>query len=67
MAYKKSESVRTITLLERDYQTLLEDHIALTALKMAGGEAMPIYKSVRYILSNEHVEIRVKPLKINYR
>lgn len=67
MAFKKSEVTRTITLTERDYQVLLEDHITLQALKIAGIEAMSIYKGVNYILTNHHVEVRVKPLKTNYR
>lgn len=67
MAHKKSELIRTVTLTEHDYHVLLEDHITLKALKLAGIESMPIFKGMQSILSNEHIEVRIKPLKRNYR
>ncbi|NDV80293.1 hypothetical protein D0T57_15230 [Dysgonomonas sp. 511] len=67
MARKKTETDKYILLHPKDYMTLIEDHITLNALKIAGVETMPIYKSVRSILKNERVEIHIKPIEKNYR
>ncbi|MDL2320457.1 hypothetical protein LJC45_04920 [Alistipes sp. OttesenSCG-928-B03] len=67
MAYKKSEKHRMITVPERDYHILLEEHIRLQALRIAGIEQMPIYQSIESILSDGHIELRINPLKEKYR
>lgn len=67
MARKKKETDKYIILHPTDYMSLIEDHITLNALKIAGVENMPIYKSVRSILKNERVEIHIKPIEKNYR
>lgn len=67
MARKKNETDKYILLHPKDYMALIEDHITLNALKIAGVESMPIYKSVRSILKDGRVEIHVKPVEKNYR
>lgn len=67
MAKKVSESVKTVTLLERDYLTLLNDHLVLKALKKAGIQNHPAYKAVESIMSDGHIETHIKPIEKNYR
>jgi len=67
MARKKTDSDKYISIHPRDYMTLIEDHITLKALKIAGIESMPIYKSINSILKNNRVEIHIKPIEKNYR
>ena len=52
MAKKKSELNQYIGLLERDYVTLLEDHLTLRALKIVGIEKMPIYQGIESIIKD---------------
>jgi hypothetical protein len=67
MAIRKSEKNQYVSLLEKDYLTLLEDHITLRALKIAGIEKMPIYKGVESIIKDGRIEIHMKPIKQKYR
>jgi predicted nucleotidyltransferase len=67
MAIRKSELNQYIGIPEKDYLTLLEDHITLRALKIAGIENMPIYKSVDSIIKDGRIEIHMKPVKQKYR
>jgi hypothetical protein len=67
MAKRKSELNQYIGLLEKDYLTLLEDHITLRALKIAGIEKMAIYKSIDSIIKDGRIEIHIKPVKQRYR
>jgi len=67
MAKKKSELEEVVTIKESDYMTLLEDHIALQALKIAGIEDLPLYKGIESIIKNGHIEIHIKPIKRWYR
>ena len=67
MAKKKSELNQYIGLLERDYVTLLEDHLTLRALKIAGIEKMPIYQGIESIIKDGRIEIHIKPIKSKYR
>lgn len=67
MARKKSESDKYVTLHNNDYMKLIEDHITLKALKIAGIEKMPVYKSIKSILKNERIELHIKPIEKNYR
>jgi predicted nucleotidyltransferase len=67
MAKRKSELNQYIGLLEKDYLTLLEDHITLRALKIAGIEKMEIYKAVDSIIRDGRIEIHLKPIKQRYR
>jgi hypothetical protein len=67
MAKRKSELNRYIGLLEKDYLTLLEDHITLRALKIAGIEEMPIYQSIDSIIRDGRVEIHLHPVKKKYK
>ncbi|MDR0683500.1 MAG: hypothetical protein LBG15_16930 [Dysgonamonadaceae bacterium] len=67
MAKRKSELNRYISLLEKDYLTLLEDHITLRALKIAGIEKMAIYKGIDSIIKDGRIEIHMQPVKKKYR
>lgn len=50
MAKLKSEVDKWISMPDRDYLELVEDHILMTALRAAGLEELPIYKSAQSIL-----------------
>jgi predicted nucleotidyltransferase len=67
VAKRKSELNRYISLLEKDYLTLLEDHITLRALKIAGIEKMAIYKGIDSIIKDGRIEIHMQPVKKKYR
>jgi hypothetical protein len=67
MAKKLSESNKYISLLERDYLTLIEDHIMLRALKLAGIERMPIFEAVESIIRDKRVEVHIRPIRNEYR
>jgi hypothetical protein len=67
MAIRKSDNNRYIEIIEKDYLTLLEDHITLQALKIAGIEEMPIYQAIDSILKDGRVEIHFSPVKKRYR
>jgi hypothetical protein len=67
MAIRKSEKNQYIGLLEKDYLTLLEDHITLRALKIAGIEKMLIYQGIDSIIKDGRIEIHMKPIKQKYR
>lgn len=67
MAIRKSDKNQYVSLLEKDYLTLLEDHITLRALKIAGIEEMPIYQGIDSIIKDGRIEIHFKPIKQKYR
>lgn len=67
MAKLKSELNQYVSLPEKDYLTLLEDHITLKALKIAGVESLAMYKSVDSIIKDGRVEIHLNPIKQKYR
>ncbi|MGZ2609464.1 hypothetical protein [uncultured Bacteroides sp.] len=63
MAIKKTETNQYIRITKKEYISLLEDHMLVRALKIAGVEQMSIYKSVQSILEDERVEIHSNPQK----
>jgi hypothetical protein len=67
MAIRKSDKNQYLGLLEKDYLTLLEDHITLRALKIAGIEQMAIYQGIDSIIKDGRIEIHIKPIKQKYR
>ncbi len=67
MAKKLSSATRVVTLLERDYLTLLEDHIVLRALKIAGIEKEAVFEGVESIIRDKRVEIHIRPIRNEYR
>lgn len=67
MAKKISDSTKYVTLLERDYLTLISDHMVLRALKIAGIEKSPIFEAVESILKDGRVEIHIRPVDKRYR
>lgn len=67
MAKLKSELDTYISMSERDYLLLVEDHIMLTALKSSGLEKMAIYKAAKSIIDNQRVEIHLKPVHKRYK
>lgn len=67
MAKLKSELDKWVSMPDKDYLTLIEDHIMLTALKAAGVEQLPIYKAAENILKNDRIEIHLKPIKKRYK
>lgn len=67
MAKLKSEVDKWISMPDKDYLELIEDHILMTALRAAGLERLPIYKSAQSILKNRHIEVHLKPIKPQYK
>lgn len=67
MAKLKSEIEKWVSMPDRDYLELVEDHIMMTALRAAGIEDMPVYKVAKNILNNNRVEIHLKPIKSRYK
>ena len=67
MAKLKSEVDKWVSMPDKDYLELIEDHILLTALRAAGIERLPIYKSAQSILKNNHIEVHLKPIKYHYK
>jgi hypothetical protein len=67
MAIRKSDKDKYIGLLEEDYLKLLEDHITLQALRIAGIEDMSIYQAIDSILKDGRIEIHFSPIKKKYR
>lgn len=67
MAKKISDSTKYVTLLERDYLTLITDHMVLRALKIAGIEKLPVYEAVESIIRDGRVEIHIRPVDKRYK
>lgn len=66
MAKLKSKSQKYIELKEEDYLRLIENTMAIEALKIAGIENMDIWKAVQHILQNEHIDILIRPISRKY-
>lgn len=66
MAKLKSKSQKYIELKEEDYLRLIENTMAIEALKIAGIENMDIWKAVQHILQNEHIDILICPVSRKY-
>lgn len=66
MAKLKKDLHKYVELREEDYLQLVEDSMAVEALKLAGVEKLPIWKAVRRILDDSRVEIHVKPVNRRY-
>lgn len=67
MAKQISKSNKYVTLHERDYITLLQDHLVLKALKISGIENHPAFKAVQSILKDGHIETHIHPVEEKYR
>jgi len=67
MAKKRTELNQYVSILEKDYLELLEAHIILRALKIAGIENMPIYQSAVSIIEDGRIEIHKDVIKQKYR
>jgi hypothetical protein len=67
MARIKSELEKYVSISEKDYLILIESHMMLNALKIAGVEELPIFKAADSILKDGRVEIHFKPIKPRYR
>lgn len=67
MAYLKTGKEKYITLSGRDYLTLIEDHITLRALKIAGIENLSIYQSISSIMENDRIEVHIQPIQKRYK
>ena len=67
MAIRKSDKDKYICILEKDYLTLLEDHITMRALKIAGIENMAIYQGIDSIIRDGRIEIHLNPIKRKYK
>ena len=46
---------------------LLEDHIVLRALKIAGIEKEAVFKAVDSIIRDKRVEVHIRPIEDKYR
>lgn len=66
MAKLKKDLHKYVELREEDYLQLVEDSMAVEALKLAGVEKLLIWKAVRRILDDSRVEIHVKPINRRY-
>jgi len=67
MAKLKTEVDKWVSMPDKDYLALIEDHILLTALKAAGVEQLPIYKAAQSVMKNSRVEIHLKSIKHFYK
>lgn len=67
MVLLKSDINRQICLREKEYLSLIEDHIMMQALKEAGIEDLPIYKAAKSILLDGHIEVHIKPVPKCYK
>ncbi len=67
MAILKKDKEKCVTLTERDYMILIEDHITLKALKIAGIEKMTIYQGIRSIMEDDRIEVHIKPVQKRYK
>jgi hypothetical protein len=67
MAIRKSDKGKYVCVLEKDYLALLEDHITMRALKIAGIEKMAIYQGIDSIIRDERIEIHLNPIKRKYK
>ncbi|SBV95443.1 conserved hypothetical protein [uncultured Dysgonomonas sp.] len=47
--------------------TLIEDHITLKALKIAGIEAMTIYQGIKSIMEDDRIEVHIIPVQKRYK
>lgn len=56
-----------MTITERDYLTLLDDHMVLRALKIAGIEKYPIFQAINSILKDGRVETHIRPIDGRYK
>lgn len=65
MAKLKSELDKWISIPDRDYLYLVEDHIMMTALRAAGIEQLPIYKLAQSILKTIILKFTLNPLNRN--
>lgn len=67
MAKKLTGNTKYVTITERDYLTLLDDHMVLRALKIAGIEKYPIFQAINSILKDVRVETRIRPIDGRYK
>lgn len=67
MAKKLTGNTKYVTITERDYLTLLDDHMVLRALKIAGIEKYPIFQAINSILKDGRVETRIRPIDGRYK
>lgn len=67
MVLLKNNKEKLITIRESEYLTLIEDHITLKALKIAGVEKLPLYESVKSIIEDDRIEIHIKPVQKRYK
>ena len=53
---------------ERDYLTLIEDHIFVRALRLSGAlNKDGVMKAIESVMDDARVEIHIKPIKKHYR
>lgn len=67
MAKKLTGNIRYVTITEHDYLTLLDDHMVLRALKIAGIEKYPIFQAINSILKDGRVETHIRPIDGRYK
>ena len=67
MAKKLTGNIRYVTITEHDYLTLLDDHMVLGALKIAGIEKYPIFQAINSILKDGRVETHIRPIDGRYK
>ncbi|MCE8873752.1 hypothetical protein INE80_04660 [Bacteroides ovatus] len=65
MARLKTHEDKRIPVPEDEYHRLMENTMVLEALKIAGIEAMPIWKAMRRILDDKRVELHIRPVRKN--
>lgn len=68
MAYKKSDQNHYVNVLEKEYLTLVKDHVFMNALRTSGIlDDERIYKAIEELMKDGRVEVHVRPIKSNYR
>ena len=68
MAYRKTDENSFVTISEKDYLTLIRDHITMNAIRISGIiDKDPVYKALQSIMKDARVETHIHPIKKNYR
>ncbi len=68
MAYRLSDQDRHVTIPEKEYLSLVQDRMFMTALRLSGVlKKDGVMQAVESIMKDPRVEIHVQPIKKHYR
>lgn len=63
MARLKTQEDRRIPVPEDEYLRFVENTMIVEALKIAGIEEMPVWKAMKRIIDDKHIEICIHPVR----